>query len=138
MNRQLNQNTTQADFYRFVRFLLVGLVNTGVGYGLFVGFVLVGLGSQPALASAFFIGILWNFVTHARFVFGQSGLHKLPSYILVYMAIWAANALALSMALRGGLSPLLAQAILAPFAAVLSFFLVARVLTGRYPLFGLK
>lgn len=49
------------------------------------------------------------------------------------MAVWGLNALILAAAQRVGVGPLLAQAGLAPLAAVLSFFLIARVLTGSFP-----
>ncbi len=126
--------TSHGDFARFVRFLIVGLGNTAVGYLVFAGFVLVGLPSQPALAGAFVLGVAWNYWTHARLVFGQGGLSRLPGYVAAYLAIWAANALALAGLEQLGLSPLAAQALLTPVAAVASFLLVAKALTGRFPL----
>ena len=121
---------------RFVRFVLVGLGNTAFGYAVFAGFVLLGMGSQAALALAFVLGVAWNYWMHARLVFGTGGYGKVPGYVAAYVAIWGGNALALRMAENLGLSALLAQALLAPAAAVLSFFLIARVLTGRFPIFG--
>lgn len=121
---------------QFVRFILVGLGNTAIGYLLFAGFVQLGVPSQPALALAFTLGVIWNFWAHARFVFGQGGFAKLPAYVGVYLAIWAGNALALKGAEGIGLPPLIAQALLAPIAAVLSFVFIARVLTGAYPFLG--
>ncbi len=125
-----------SDKKRFVRFVLVGLVNTAVGYLIFAAFVLVGIPSQPALAGAFVLGVIWNYWTHARIVFGQGGVSRLPFYGLAYLGIWALNAIALGAAQSAGIHPLAAQAALAPVAAVLSFFLIARVLTGKYPIFG--
>ncbi|MGB3147026.1 MAG: GtrA family protein [Paracoccaceae bacterium] len=118
---------------RFVRFLGVGVLNTGFGYAVFAALVLGGLGAQPALALAFALGVLWNYMTHARLVFGASGLARLLPYGLAYAAIYGINALALHLALGAGLSPLLAQALLVLPMAVLSFILISRVLTGRFP-----
>jgi putative flippase GtrA len=128
----------QGSGHQFIRFLLVGLINTGVGYLLFALFVLVGLSSQMALGFAFVLGVIWNFWTHARLVFGRAGLSRLPAYAASYVAIWGFNALALALAERAAIPPLWAQAFLAPVAAVLSFFLIARVLTGRFPIFGAR
>ncbi len=138
MTGLMQRFTGDSDKMRFVRFVLIGLVNTLVGYLIFVAFVLVGVPAQPALAGAFMLGVLWNYWTHARFVFGQGGVSRLPFYGLVYLGIWAFNALALAGAQWAGLHPLVAQAALAPIAAVLSFFLIARVLTGTFPLLGKK
>ena len=138
MTGLMQRFTGDSDKMRFVRFVLIGLVNTLVGYLIFVVFVVVGIPAQPALAAAFVLGVLWNYWTHARFVFGQGEVSRLPVYGLAYFGIWAFNALALAGAQRAGLHPLMAQAALAPVAAVLSFFLIARVLTGRFPVFGKK
>ena len=116
---------------RFLRFLLVGLANTLVGYALYAGFVLIGLPPQASLALAFVLGVLWNYVATARFVFEVAGYRRLPAYAVCYLAVYGANAGALSLALDAGLHPLVAQALLTPVAAVLTFILVSFALTGR-------
>lgn len=121
---------------RFVRFILIGVVNTVFGYTVFSILVLLGVPPQPALILAFTIGVIWNYWTHARLVFHQRGLRQLPAYGLCYVLIYVLNSLALEAALRAGIGPLIAQAVLAPIAAVLSFFMISRVLTGRFPVFG--
>lgn len=119
---------------RFIRFLGVGVVNTGFGYGVYAGLILLHLAPQPALAVAFAIGILWNYTTHARLVFGTRGARKLLPYAGAYAVIYAINALALAWALQSGLTALLAQAILVLPMACLSFVLISAVLTGHWPL----
>lgn len=116
---------------RFLRFVLVGIVNTGIGYALFAGFVLAGLAPQPALALAFVLGVLWNYVATARFVFEVSGYRRLPAYAACYLAVYGGNAWALAKLLATGLPPLAAQALLTPVAAVLTFVMVSVALTGR-------
>ncbi len=126
------------DLIRLLRFLAIGVVNTAVGYAIYAVLVLVGLSPQPALALAFALGILWNYMTHARLVFTDSarGLKRLPAYGACYALIYLLNALALDQAIGAGLSPLAAQALLAPFAALLSFVMIGKVLTGRFPFSG--
>ena len=136
MRRAVSYLRGGGDGARLVRFLLVGLLNTALGYLLFAALVLAGAGPQAALALAFLLGVLWNFWTHARLVFGAGHLRRLPAYGAVYLAIWAANAAALGAAGAAGLAPLLAQALLAPLAAVAAFLLIGRVLTGRFPVGG--
>ncbi|MDA7964139.1 GtrA family protein [Ruegeria sp.] len=125
----------RTDKRRFVDFVLVGLLNTLVGYLIYAALVFISIPPQPALALAFFLGVLWNFFTHAKLVFFDTptGLRRLPGYGLCYVLIYVFNAICLDFALNANLSPYLAQALLAPVAAVLSFFLIGKALTGRFP-----
>lgn len=118
---------------QLLRFLAIGVVNTLFGYGVYALLVWIGLAPQLALSLAFAIGVLWNYLTHARLVFRVSGFRRVLPYAGVYGALYTVNALALWAALAAGLSPYIAQAILAVAMAGLSFFLVSAVLTGRLP-----
>lgn len=124
--------------HRFALFLLAGVVNTAVGYGIYALLVLTGMPAQPALLTGYGLGVLWNYFTHARFVFRQGGLARLPAYIAVYLLVLGLNSAGLEGLLRMGLPPLVAQALLVVPAALLSFVLVARVLTGAFPIIGRK
>lgn len=121
------------DARRFLKFLVVGFMNTVVGYVLYVVFIAAGLAPQPALATAFTLGVMWNYMTFARLVFGTSGYRRLPLYGAVYLAVYVLNAGVLELLLNRGLHPLLAQAVILPFAAVLTFLGVGKALTGRLP-----
>jgi putative flippase GtrA len=118
---------------RLVRFLAVGVLNTAVGYAIYALLVLAGLSPQPALALAFALGVLWNYATHARLVFGTEGYRRLPAYAAAYAVIYAVNAFSLARALAYGFHPLVAQAVLAVVMAGLSFVLLSAVLTGEIP-----
>ena len=119
---------------RFLRFLLVGGLNTAFGYAVYAVLVLAGLSPQPALALAFCVGVIWNFFTHARLVFGARGVRRLPAYVAVYVGIYAANAFLLGRVIALGIHPLVAQAGLALVMAVLSYGLIKAVLTaGVHP-----
>lgn len=118
---------------RFIRFLGVGVLNTAFGYAAYALLVLIGLSPQPALAVAFAMGILWNYLTHARLVFDTRGVARIVPYAAAYGVIYAINALALAAALRAGLNPLVAQALLVLPMAALSFVMISLVLTGHLP-----
>lgn len=118
-----------AEQVRFLRFLLVGGLNTGFGYAVYAVLVLTGLAPQLALALAFCIGVIWNFFTHARLVFGARGFRRLPAYVAVYVGIYAVNAFLLARVMGLGIHPLVAQAGLALVMAVLSYGLIKAVLT---------
>ena len=120
-----------ATLKRFIKFLIVGLVNTGFGYGVYALLVILGAPPQIALLLSFMIGVLWNYLTTARFVFEVSGFGRLPAYCLCYVFIYAVNAGTLQLALNTGIQPLLAQAILTPIVAVLSFILLSMIMRER-------
>jgi putative flippase GtrA len=122
-----------ADVRRFARFVAVGVLNTLVGYAIYAVLIYVGLPPQRALAIAFFLGVIWNYVTHAKFVFGTRGYRRLPLYFAAYLIVYLGNAGGLEMLLRAGVSPLIAQALILPLAVVASFLLVGKALTGRWP-----
>ncbi|MGJ5620559.1 GtrA family protein [Sulfitobacter sp. MF3-043] len=117
--------------WAFVRFLVVGVVNTAFGYLLFALLLYVGLRPQPALAMAFAGGVAWNYFTHARLVFGTRGVKKLPAYILAYLCLYGVNALGLQLLLKAGLAPIIAQGVLVLPVALLAYVVIGRVLTDR-------
>lgn len=119
--------------WTFVKFLGVGVINTGFGYLLFALLLALGLGPDMALALSYVGGIIWNYMTHARLVFGTSGISRLPAYVLAYLVVYGINALGLKLLLSTGLTPIIAQGILVLPAAMLAYILIGRVLTGRFP-----
>ncbi|WP_377194671.1 GtrA family protein [Ruegeria meonggei] len=117
----------------FMLFALVGVMNTAFGFALFSVLNLAGLPPQASLILAFVVGMMWNFMTHARLVFDTKGFGKLPLYLLSYMMVYIFNALSLEGLLIADLQPIVAQGLLVLPAAVLAFILISRALTDRFP-----
>lgn len=113
------------------RFLGVGLANTAFGYGVYALSVLAGLPAQGALVVQFVLGALWNYHLHTRLVFAVEGWGRLPAYVAAYVLIYALNAAGLAMVMDLGVGPLLAQLMILPFAVMLSWRLVGRVMGHR-------
>lgn len=114
--------------HRPLRFLGVGVLNTGFGYGVFAIAVWQGVGPQLALILQFALGIIWNYMTHAQLVFAVRGIARLPYYALAYGVIYGVNAAGLAALMHLGLSPYVAQATALPFIVVMSFVLVSKAL----------
>jgi putative flippase GtrA len=129
---------SRPDLWRFVKFLFVGVLNTAFGFAAYAILLWIGLPPQPALALSYVMGIIWNYGTHARIVFGAEGYRRLPLYALAYSVLYGLNAVALAAVLKTGLAPLWAQAVLVLPMAMLAFVLVSLVLTGRLPFTGGK
>jgi putative flippase GtrA len=106
---------------RFGRFLVVGAVNSAVGYGLFACFILLGLVPEAALLLATIFGVIFNFLTTGHFVFADRDRSRLLRFIAVYAAVYLFNALALRGLTLLAVPPLLAQLVLLPTAAVMTF-----------------
>jgi putative flippase GtrA len=109
---------------RFVRFLLVGLLNTAVGYSIFAALILAGLGIVPATVGATVMGALFNFKSIGSLVFGSSGAKLLPRFLAVYLLQCAANIGALRLFQAAGVPLLIAEAIILPVLAVAGFLLM--------------
>ncbi|MFZ2995678.1 GtrA family protein [Sphingobium sp.] len=109
---------------RLITFLIAGGINTLFGYGVYAALVLIGMVPHIALIVGGVIGILFNFLTSSA-VFRSFDLHRLPRFLAVYTVMTALNILLLEAAMRLGIGPLLAQAIILPFCT-LTFFAMRR------------
>lgn len=117
-----------------VAFLIVGGINTVVGFGLFVGFDLTFgrmidksagtvAGSLATLAFSHVFGVLCAFVLHRRFVFKVRGhvLKDLARFESVYLVALGINAVVLPVLVHVGLNRIVAQAIITLASTVLSY-----------------
>ena len=109
---------------RFSRFLIVGMINTLFGYGLFAVLVTAGLESALALALATVAGVIFNYFTTGRLVFANSGAAMLPRFIVAYGISFAVNLAMLKGLEQAGFDTLIAQALCLPPTVLLSFALL--------------
>ncbi|SOX53595.1 GtrA family protein, partial [Mycobacterium ahvazicum] len=118
-----------------VAFVLVGGINTVVGFGIFVACsetvghavdVRFGkvAGSLVTLGIAHVLSVLFAFVMHRRFVFRVRGhvLRDLARFWSVYLTAGAINVVALPALVELGLSRIPAQAIILASTTLLSYF----------------
>jgi len=116
---------------RFVRFLAVGVMNTAFGYGVFALLTWAGLPYPLAIAGATIVGIAFNFASTGRLVFGDSGVHRLPRFVLAYAVVYGFNVAAVAGLLSLGLDVYVANAIAVVPAAGLSFLLLSRFVFAK-------
>jgi putative flippase GtrA len=118
-----------------VAFLVVGAINTVVGFAIFVvcsesvgqfvdhrfGRV---AGSLVTLGISHVLGVLFAFVMHRRFVFHVRGhvLRDLARFESVYLTALGINAIALPVLVELGLHRIPAQAIILASTTLLSYF----------------
>lgn len=107
---------------RWLRFILVGVLNTAFGYLLFASFILAGAPKLWAVVGMTVLGALFNFRSIGYLVFARSELHLLPRFLGVYAGQCVINSVALELLAEAGFTPLVGQAILVPFLAAGVYF----------------
>lgn len=111
---------------QFVRFLAVGVLNTAFGYLIFAALTLIGVSPGAAVVGGTILGVLFNFQSTGRLVFGASGGRLLPRFAAVYAVQALADIGLLHLALAHGVPVLIAQAVLLPPLVVITFFVMRR------------
>jgi len=76
---------------QLIRFLMVGVLNTIVGYLLYALFIYSGLNYVLAILFSTILGILFNFKTIGKFVFENSDNALLTKFFLAYLITFAIN-----------------------------------------------
>lgn len=114
------------EFWRLVRFLATGGINFAFSYSVFLVIHFVGGSPDIAVVGSWVLGVLFNFLSTGRLVFGTGKLHLLPRFVAVYLVQLAANIMALRMLVGAGLSPPAAQVLVVVVLAVATFFALRR------------
>lgn len=121
------------EFWRFVRFLATGGVNFAFSYSVFLLTHLLGATPTGSVVASWVLGVLFNFATTGRVVFGTGKLTLLPRFIAVYVVQLAANIVMIRTLIVAGLSVPLAQAIVVALLAVATFFALRRLVFRGSP-----
>ncbi|WP_024850587.1 GtrA family protein [Hydrogenovibrio kuenenii] len=109
---------------RIISFILVGILNTIFGYSLFSYFIYLGIYYPISVLLATILGVLFNFKTIGRLVFGHRDHSRIFHFIAVYTVIYVINVLGLwGMEQYGLYNKYIAGAILLIPLALLSFVL---------------
>ncbi len=76
---------------KFIRFILVGALNTAFGYSLFALFIYCGIHYSLAVLLSTVIGVLFNFKTIALLVFKNKNNSLIFRFISVYVFTYFLN-----------------------------------------------
>ena len=108
---------------RFVRFLLVGGLNTAFAYAVYAFFLMVGLGYALANFLSLITGILFSFKTQGTLVFNNTAHGLFIRFVICWLIIYLCNIGFIRQMLIFGLNAYAAGALALPFIAVLSYLL---------------
>ena len=108
---------------QFLRFVMVGVLNTCFGYSVFALLVWLGAPYQLATAISTLAGIAFNFQTTGRLVFSGAPWPRLIRFAAVYALIYLLNISGIALLLRLDVNVYVAYALLIPPLAVLTYLL---------------
>lgn len=77
--------------YTFVRFILVGVVNTAFGVGMYCLFIYLGVSYHLSVLFSTILGVLFNFKTIGMFVFKNRDNRLLLKFIVSYVVVYVIN-----------------------------------------------
>jgi putative flippase GtrA len=113
--------------HQVLRFLAVGALNALFGYGLFALLIFLGVHYAAAVLLSTIAGVLFNFKTTGRLVFGSGDNRLLLRFVAVYAVVYAVNVLLLKALLAAGIGPYAGGALLILPMAALAFILMKRL-----------
>ena len=111
---------------RILTFIVVGALNTVIGYGVFAFLFIVSGRLQLSLIVATAIGVIINYFTTGRIVFKNHNFKNFYLFILMYCLIMGFNSLLLEFLVSINFEPLFAQMLCLPFTACLSYYFSSR------------
>ena len=76
---------------QFIKFILVGILNTIFGYSVFAFFIFVGLHYSLAVLLSTILGVLFNFKSTGILVFNSRDNKLIFRFVFVYIIIYILN-----------------------------------------------
>ena len=107
----------------FIKFILVGILNTIFSYAVFALLIFLGLHYTLALFIATVLGVLFNFKTFGKLVFRNAHNKLFFKFILIYAMLYVFNIGTLKILLLFSINVYVAGIITTIIAALLSYLL---------------
>lgn len=109
---------------KFLRFILIGILNTMFGVGIYCLMIFIGLPYFIATLISNVLGVLFNFKTTGKFVFENNDNSLIFRFTLCYILIYAINTGVIKLMLLSKLNEYWAGFIATPIVAICSFFML--------------
>lgn len=106
---------------QLIRFILVGMLNTGFAYAIYVILLLVGLNYQMANLGALVLGVLFSFRTQGHIVFNNANWRLFGKYLVAWAAIYLINITIIGGLLNFGINAYIGGILALPTTAAMSF-----------------
>lgn len=118
---------------KFIRFLVVGGLNTLFGYSLFALLIFSGLHYSLAVFVSTALGVLFNFKTTGSIVFKHNNNALIFKFVLGYCVVYALNVGLLKVLNLLGFNMYAGGAMLLLPMALVSYFLNSRLVFRGHP-----
>jgi len=106
-----------------ISFILVGILNTIVGYSLYAFFIFLGFNYLLSVLFATILGIIFNFKTIGKLVFNNSNKKLFFKFIITYIIVFFINVFFIKIFRSYGLNDYLAGFLAILPCAIISFML---------------
>jgi putative flippase GtrA len=114
----------------WLRFVLVGGINTAFSYGVYAAGIYAGAGYALASAASMIAGVLFSYLTTGGLVFRRAGA-SLPRFVACYIVVYLFSVALLAQMDSVGIDPYLSGILVAMPAAVLSYLLLKLLVFKR-------
>jgi putative flippase GtrA len=111
---------------QFLRFVLVGGLNTAFGVGVYCLAIFVGLPYFVATLISNVLGVLFNFFTTGNLVFRNGNPRLIVRFVACYVVIYFINTAVVKLFLMSGFNSYWAGIAATPVVALCSYFLLKR------------
>jgi glycosyltransferase involved in cell wall biosynthesis/putative flippase GtrA len=118
---------------RFIRFLIVGVVNTGFSYGVYSLLIYSGVEYRQATLGALIAGIFFSFKTQGKFVFNNSENRLFFRFLFCWIIIYFFNIYFIERMLLLGFNAYEAGAIALAPVTVFSFLVQKLIVFRKSP-----
>lgn len=108
---------------RFIKFIVVGVLNTLFGYSCYWIFLKIGVHYSLAVLFSTLLGVVFNFKTVGRFVFESESSNLIYRFISVYTILYFLNVGSIGLICSLGFSNEIAGALMLIPMAILGFYL---------------
>jgi len=116
---------------RFIKFLLVGALNTVFGYSVFALFIFFNVHYSVSLLIATILGVIFNFKTIGIIVFKNQDNKLIFKFVCIYVIYYFLNLLGLKILNIYSVSNYIGQAVLVLPLSVLSYLLFKKFVFTR-------
>ena len=118
---------------KFLKFILVGIINTLFGYSVFFLLILLKIPYPIAMLIATCVGIIFNFKTIGSLVFANTNYKLLGKFLLVYGLVYITNIAIIKSLLLYISNVYFSGAIAIAITTIFSYFLNKKwVFAGNY------
>ncbi len=111
------------DVAQAIRFVIVGLVNTGFSYLIYAVLLFAGLNFMLANLGAVILGILFSFRTQGRFVFYNTERSLLGRFFVAWIIVYCVTISIIGFLGLYKIDPYTAGALALPASAITSYFI---------------